>query len=106
MPRISALAGCDISALKELLKQQSNHDLIIPMLLNFNEEIQDTDDEGRKDDRVKVDELSFYTLFRAFGKHLEEIHVTWAHFGKKQDEDATLQAFYEALNLQCMETVS
>ncbi|GJZ15794.1 hypothetical protein Tco_0551471 [Tanacetum coccineum] len=30
------------------------------------------------------DEVLFYTLFRAFGRHLEEIHVTWAHLEKKQ----------------------
>ncbi|GKF29477.1 hypothetical protein Tco_0095819 [Tanacetum coccineum] len=29
------------------------------------------------------DEVSFYTLFRALGWHLEEIHVTWAHLEKK-----------------------
>nr|GEW49376.1 hypothetical protein [Tanacetum cinerariifolium] len=32
------------------VKQQSNHDLIKPMLLNFNKEIQDTNDEDREDD--------------------------------------------------------
>ncbi|GJV32961.1 hypothetical protein Tco_1393361 [Tanacetum coccineum] len=26
------------------------------------------------------DEVSFYTLFQAFGKHLDGIHVTWARF--------------------------
>ncbi|GKA49259.1 hypothetical protein Tco_0742217 [Tanacetum coccineum] len=26
----------------------------------------------------------------AFGRHLEEIHVTWTQFGKKQDKIATL----------------
>ncbi|GKC70728.1 hypothetical protein Tco_1116611 [Tanacetum coccineum] len=34
-----------LSALKELLKEQSNCDLIKPMLLNFNDDTQDTDDE-------------------------------------------------------------
>ncbi|GJZ06229.1 hypothetical protein Tco_0540022 [Tanacetum coccineum] len=34
-----------LSALKELLKQQGNRDLIKPMLLNFNDDSQDTDDE-------------------------------------------------------------
>ncbi|GJS24913.1 hypothetical protein Tco_0453545 [Tanacetum coccineum] len=34
-----------VSALKELLNEQSNHDLINPMLLNFSDDIQDTDDE-------------------------------------------------------------
>ncbi|GJX21791.1 hypothetical protein Tco_0226236 [Tanacetum coccineum] len=33
----------------------------------------------------------------SFGKHLEEIHVTWAQFGKKHDMNATLQNFDEAL---------
>ncbi|GJY00093.1 MAK10-like protein [Tanacetum coccineum] len=31
-----------------------------------------------------LDEVSSYTLFRAIGWHLEEIHVTWAHLDKKQ----------------------
>ncbi|GKB42964.1 hypothetical protein Tco_0887906, partial [Tanacetum coccineum] len=43
------------------------------------------------------DEVSFNTLFRAFGKHLEEKHVTWAQFGKKRDKNATLQDFDQAL---------
>ncbi|GKB15447.1 hypothetical protein Tco_0849370 [Tanacetum coccineum] len=30
------------------------------------------------------DEVSFYTLFRALGWHLEEIHMTWAHLDKKR----------------------
>ncbi|GKB83928.1 hypothetical protein Tco_0950823 [Tanacetum coccineum] len=34
-----------LSALKELLKQQGNRDLIKPMLLKFNDDSQDTDDE-------------------------------------------------------------
>nr|GEY47128.1 hypothetical protein [Tanacetum cinerariifolium] len=36
------------------------------------------------------------TMFKhhveAFGKHLEEKHMTWARFGKKLDKDTTLQA--------------
>ncbi|GJS98479.1 hypothetical protein Tco_0819649 [Tanacetum coccineum] len=36
------------------------------------------------------DEVSFYTLFQALGWHLEEIHVTWTQFGKKQDKITTL----------------
>ncbi|GJX19293.1 hypothetical protein Tco_0221970 [Tanacetum coccineum] len=39
-------------------------------------------------------------------KHLEEKHMTWAQFGKKRDKNATLQDFDEALDLQCVETVS
>ncbi|GKA89245.1 hypothetical protein Tco_0811057 [Tanacetum coccineum] len=42
----------------------------------------------------------------SFGKHFEEKHVTWAQFGKKQDKNATLQDFDEALDLQCVETAS
>ncbi|GJT16457.1 hypothetical protein Tco_0875163 [Tanacetum coccineum] len=42
----------------------------------------------------------------SFGKHLEEKHVTWAQFGKKQDKNATLQDFDGALDLQCVETAS
>ncbi|GKD96164.1 hypothetical protein Tco_1380061, partial [Tanacetum coccineum] len=30
-----------------------------------------------------LDEVSSYTLFRAIGWHLEEMHVTWAHLDKK-----------------------
>ncbi|GKC49203.1 hypothetical protein Tco_1071948 [Tanacetum coccineum] len=30
------------------------------------------------------DKVSFYTLFQALGWHLEEIHVTWTQFRKKQ----------------------
>ncbi|GJY13307.1 hypothetical protein Tco_0382616 [Tanacetum coccineum] len=41
-----------LSSLKELLKQQNNRDLIKPMLLNFNEEIQDNDDEDHGDYRT------------------------------------------------------
>ncbi|GJR25467.1 hypothetical protein Tco_1101699 [Tanacetum coccineum] len=53
--------------------------------------------EDKQISSVRIfDEMLFYTLFQAFGKHLEEIHVTWAHFGKKWDKDATLQDFYEA----------
>ncbi|GJT99739.1 hypothetical protein Tco_1110078 [Tanacetum coccineum] len=52
------------------------------------------------------DEVSFYTLFRAFWKHGKEKQVTWARFGKKQDNNATLQDFDEALDLQCVETAS
>ncbi|GKD96656.1 hypothetical protein Tco_1380553 [Tanacetum coccineum] len=43
-----------ISALKELLKQPSNHDLIKPMLQDFSDEIQDTDEEDREAERVNV----------------------------------------------------
>ncbi|GJW13035.1 hypothetical protein Tco_0017168 [Tanacetum coccineum] len=31
-----------------------------------------------------------------FGKHLEEIHMTWTQFGKKRDKNATLQNFDHA----------
>ncbi|GJS24591.1 hypothetical protein Tco_0453223 [Tanacetum coccineum] len=30
---------------------------------------------------------------RSFGRHLEEIHVTLAQFGKKQDKNSTLHDF-------------
>ncbi|GJT79371.1 hypothetical protein Tco_1053713 [Tanacetum coccineum] len=39
-------------------------------------------------------------------KHLEEEHVTWAQFGKKWDKNETLQEFDQAMDLQCVETVS
>ncbi|GKC35274.1 hypothetical protein Tco_1047658 [Tanacetum coccineum] len=34
---------------------------------------------------------AFKTMVKAFGKHLEEKHVTWARFGKKLDKNTTLQ---------------
>ncbi|GKD82428.1 hypothetical protein Tco_1349267, partial [Tanacetum coccineum] len=41
--------------------------------------------EDKQIPSVRVfDEVLFYTLFRAFGKLLEEIHVTWAHLEKKR----------------------
>ncbi|GJZ98447.1 hypothetical protein Tco_0670900 [Tanacetum coccineum] len=40
-------------ALKELLKEQSNRNLIKPLLLNFNEDIQDVDDEIVKTNKGK-----------------------------------------------------
>ncbi|GJU64835.1 retrovirus-related pol polyprotein from transposon TNT 1-94 [Tanacetum coccineum] len=47
--------------------------------------------EDKKIPSVGVfDEVLFYTLFQAFGRHLEEIHVTWTQFGKKRDKIATL----------------
>nr|GEV49073.1 hypothetical protein [Tanacetum cinerariifolium] len=64
-------------------------------------EIEETSEEelDEEDKVVEVEEL-------AFGKHLKEKHVIWAQFGKKQDKNATLQDFDEALDLQCVETVS
>nr|GEW37923.1 hypothetical protein [Tanacetum cinerariifolium] len=50
------------------------------------------------------DEVSFYTLFQGFGRHLEEIHVTWTQYGKKQDKIATLHE--DDLGTQFVETVS
>ncbi|GJZ82944.1 hypothetical protein Tco_0648117, partial [Tanacetum coccineum] len=41
-----------------------------------------------------------------FGKHLEEKHVTWDQFGKRQDKKPTLQDFDGALDLQYVDTVS
>nr|GEU89284.1 reverse transcriptase domain-containing protein [Tanacetum cinerariifolium] len=41
-----------LSTLKELLKQQSYRDLIKPMLLNFNKDIQNIDDEDRETNKT------------------------------------------------------
>ncbi|GJS39950.1 hypothetical protein Tco_0564993 [Tanacetum coccineum] len=41
--------------------------------------------DGKQISSVEVfDEVSFYTLFRALGWILEEIHLTWAHLEKKR----------------------
>ncbi|GJV15064.1 hypothetical protein Tco_1360387 [Tanacetum coccineum] len=52
------------------------------------------------------DEVSFYTLFQAFGKLLEEIHVTWTQFGKKRDKIAALHEVTFKECVQCLETAS
>ncbi|GJW91587.1 hypothetical protein Tco_0169140 [Tanacetum coccineum] len=52
---------------------------------------------------LEVEKVFFHC---AFGKHLEEKHMTWAQFGKKQDKNATLQDFDEALDLHYVETAS
>ncbi|GJV85676.1 hypothetical protein Tco_1525574 [Tanacetum coccineum] len=41
--------------------------------------------------------ITLESIWEALGKHLEEIHVTWAQFGKKHDMNKTLQNFDEAL---------
>nr|GEW85822.1 ribonuclease H-like domain-containing protein [Tanacetum cinerariifolium] len=63
--------------------------------------VSDSEDENETETKSKQRKPSF-----SFGKHLEEKHVIWAQFGKKQDKNATLQDFDEALNLQCVETAS
>ncbi|GJW20275.1 hypothetical protein Tco_0030897 [Tanacetum coccineum] len=55
---------------------------------------------------VVFDEVSFYTLFQAFGKLLEEIHVTWTQFGKKRDKITTLHEVVSRKRVQCLETAS
>ncbi|GJT65967.1 hypothetical protein Tco_1017447 [Tanacetum coccineum] len=52
------------------------------------------------------DEVSFYTLFRALGWHLEEIHVTWAHLEKKRTRLRLYTIYLEELCLQRVETAS
>nr|GEU48615.1 cation/H(+) antiporter 2-like [Tanacetum cinerariifolium] len=54
LPDTRGIMDSHISALKELLKQPSNHDLIKPMLLDFSDEIHDTDEEDREAERVNV----------------------------------------------------
>ncbi|GJZ61777.1 hypothetical protein Tco_0617914 [Tanacetum coccineum] len=42
----------------------------------------------------------------AFGKLLEDIHVTWTHLGKKRDKIATLHEVVLRIRVQCLETAS
>ncbi|GKC57720.1 hypothetical protein Tco_1085318 [Tanacetum coccineum] len=48
------------------------------------------------------DEVSFYTLFRALGWLLKEIHVTWAHLEKKQTR---LRLYTKSLKKLCIQSV-
>ncbi|GKA66537.1 hypothetical protein Tco_0766345, partial [Tanacetum coccineum] len=48
------------------------------------------------------DEVSFYTLFRALGCHLEEIHVTWDHLEKKRTR---LRTYTKSLKKSCIRIV-
>ncbi|GKC99400.1 hypothetical protein Tco_1169675, partial [Tanacetum coccineum] len=52
------------------------------------------------------DEVYFYTLFQALGRHLEEIHVTWAQFWKKSDKIANWHKEGLKIDLQKVETTS
>ncbi|GJR24426.1 hypothetical protein Tco_0972953 [Tanacetum coccineum] len=52
------------------------------------------------------DPKKHYGFKPAFGKHLEEKHVTWAQFRKKRDKNTTLLVFDQAMVLQYVETVS
>ncbi|GJZ43577.1 RNA-directed DNA polymerase, eukaryota, reverse transcriptase zinc-binding domain protein [Tanacetum coccineum] len=54
----------------------------------------------------KSDAVSFYTLFQAFRKLLEEIHVTWAHLEKKRTRLQTLHQSLLKNYVQCLETAS
>ncbi|GKD57755.1 hypothetical protein Tco_1291142 [Tanacetum coccineum] len=49
---------------------------------------------------------SFLFVVLAFGRHLKEIHVTWAQFRKKRNNNATLYDFDQEMDLQCVETAS
>ncbi|GJS88866.1 ribonuclease H-like domain-containing protein [Tanacetum coccineum] len=53
----------------------------------------------RRPDHVKLLQRSLYGLKYAppLGRHMEEIHVTWTQFEKKQDKIATLQEEDEEL---------
>ncbi|GKD10978.1 hypothetical protein Tco_1190663 [Tanacetum coccineum] len=77
-----------MSALKELLKEQSNCDLIKPMLLNFNDDTQDTDDEiieinkggQRKSngDRRGLKQAIQESVGMSFHKMNHQVLVPWA----------------------------
>ncbi|GJR68036.1 hypothetical protein Tco_0014101 [Tanacetum coccineum] len=52
--------------------------------------------KGKLNKRRRV--LSLFATSRStFGKHLEEIHMTWAQFRKKRDRNTTLRNFDQAL---------
>ncbi|GJV22179.1 retrovirus-related pol polyprotein from transposon TNT 1-94 [Tanacetum coccineum] len=54
----------------------------------------------------RIDEDGFIFVFLSLGWHLEEIHVTWAQFGKKRDKIATLHDEGLKNLLQTVETAS
>ncbi|GJW39647.1 hypothetical protein Tco_0065492 [Tanacetum coccineum] len=54
----------------------------------------------------KICASSFLFVFLAFGKLLEDIHVTWTHLGKKQDKIAALHEVAWKICAQCQETAS
>ncbi|GJR63401.1 hypothetical protein Tco_1505563 [Tanacetum coccineum] len=59
--------------------------------------------ENKKIPNVGVfDEVSFYTLFRALGWLLKEIHVTWAHLEKKRTR---LRLYTKSLKKLCIQSV-
>ncbi|GJR15890.1 hypothetical protein Tco_0798542 [Tanacetum coccineum] len=47
-----------------------------------------------------------FDRFLAFGRHLEEIHVTWAHFEKKRTRLRTNTKTLQDLKSQSLETAS
>ncbi|GKB89732.1 hypothetical protein Tco_0962004, partial [Tanacetum coccineum] len=55
-------------ALKELLKEPGNRDLIKPLLLNFNDEDEDTDDEVEEVVKAKNQEKAIVTSPKYKGK--------------------------------------
>nr|GEZ98071.1 zinc knuckle CX2CX4HX4C [Tanacetum cinerariifolium] len=54
----------------------------------------------------KEDGISLIATFIAYGKLLEEIHVTWTQFGKKRDKIAALHEVVLRISIQCLETTS
>ncbi|GJY96314.1 hypothetical protein Tco_0513224 [Tanacetum coccineum] len=52
------------------------------------------------------DKVSFYTLFRALGWLLEEVHVTWAHLEKKRTRLRLYTKSLEETIIQMVETAS
>ncbi|GKF06858.1 hypothetical protein Tco_0037526 [Tanacetum coccineum] len=62
-----------LSALKELLKEPSNRDLIKPLLLNFNDEDEGTDDEVDEVVKTKEKERTVTTSPKDKGKAI----ATW-----------------------------
>ncbi|GJV16057.1 hypothetical protein Tco_1361380 [Tanacetum coccineum] len=67
----------------------------ISSLENHSAKLRKKDLAGKEID--KVGEVSIIWNPMSFGNHLEEKHVTWAQFGKKQDKNATLQDFDQAM---------
>ncbi|GJS33804.1 hypothetical protein Tco_0532186 [Tanacetum coccineum] len=57
-----------LSALKELLKEPGNRDFIKPLLLNFNDEDEDTDDEVEEVVKEKNKEKAVVTSPKDKGK--------------------------------------
>ncbi|GJZ66634.1 putative reverse transcriptase domain-containing protein [Tanacetum coccineum] len=107
---------------KTVCKEENDRDVRFVELVmeyeigDFSEEELEEDDDvleeeelGRKAYLLEDKQIISVGVFDehlAFGKHLEEKHVTCAQFGKKQDKNATQHDFDQALDLQFVETAS